>query len=739
VIFRPGGVASYLVKTDWDDIKAIIESAEGLVHVEVDDSIVSPAVIPGSSGFIDCRGFVTLSSIQHAGPGAPRLLIEDGATLHDLRGVQALDVLCASRTVPSISLSPTRFMAVERGAIIELDASATIPAFEVAPGDFNAFLLSLGNFSTAAAPGVSLMNIGAGGTLVWVVTDLTNGAGTDIVSGPVGSTWLMLHDASSDFPSQAAFLGTGFAMQMDRAANISYNDHPPTLGASNVQDAIDALKNGGRFAYRLVTPAGGDYTAHAGELVTLGIGQQPLDHRNITLPDPNLGQVVNGDIVTVKSINTGPGVLTVLPGALGQTIDGNPSDVISCATVKGSRTYVNQGFNWNIVSTIEPTGAASTIYETVFVAKNGNDATGDGTEGKPYLTVAQAVSTIGDASAAKRYLVILGSGDYADPFTLKAWVGITGAENAVFISAPIETCTIDASWVGVAESSFSNLTFAHIQLWDFTAFGAHGKLGFTRVTLEEGIDCRTDGTVAGDTIAWDDVTARDGIGAGNSVKGFSFFETRNSTTEGGSIKAEAGPPGATEDTFWTAQNCSFGRQGTGSTDVKVLWAAPSPGGITVYLFLINSTVVGNLIADGPNTFVKSHTASPNQTIALLNGAGAYKGSILGAHVTTSGDTPSVTVGAAAGIGAVGSVEGNDNAGKITYTTAAGVGVGDQIRVNFASPYVPGKTPAIVFSRLDANLGEFYLGTVDDTGFWITASVMPALATTYAFMFHALAY
>ena len=61
---------------------------------------------------------------------------------------------------------------------------------------------------------------------------------------------------------------------------------------------------------------------------------------------------------------------------------------------------------------IEPLPIATQI---VYVNKAGNDATADGTECDPFLTVTAAMASIIDASPAKRYAISIGPVTYTEP------------------------------------------------------------------------------------------------------------------------------------------------------------------------------------------------------------------------------------------------------------------------------------------------------------------------------------
>ena len=80
-------------------------------------------------------------------------------------------------------------------------------------------------------------------------------------------------------------------------------------------------------------------------------------------------------------------------------------------------------------------GGTTTITQVIFVTKGGNDGTGTGTLGKPYLTVKAAVDAISDATTSKRYVVAVGPGTYTEVsgFALKNYVSIHGFSPATTI------------------------------------------------------------------------------------------------------------------------------------------------------------------------------------------------------------------------------------------------------------------------------------------------------------------
>jgi len=124
--------------------------------------------------------------------------------------------------------------------------------------------------------------------------------------------------------------------------------------------------------------------------------------------------------------------------------------------------------------------------QNYYVAKSGNDTTGNGSIGAPYLTIAKALSVILDASPTKRYVINVGPGDYPESLSWKANVFTRG-------SGPISTRITgstqninDATWNVLAadnRSGFQDISLNGVATWDFTAQAnnTEGKLYFFNI------------------------------------------------------------------------------------------------------------------------------------------------------------------------------------------------------------------------------------------------------------------
>ena len=101
--------------------------------------------------------------------------------------------------------------------------------------------------------------------------------------------------------------------------------------------------------------------------------------------------------------------------------------------------------------------------QTIYVAKNGSDATGNGGEHSPYASLSAALAAITDAATGKRYVIRLKSGLYssAAAIALKANVFIVGESlESVRLIAP--SFGLDSSFSGALDhrSGFANITFS---------------------------------------------------------------------------------------------------------------------------------------------------------------------------------------------------------------------------------------------------------------------------------------
>jgi hypothetical protein len=138
IIYQPGGTAGGLVVTTWTEVQAFIALREGAVTVYVDDSMVSPALVPAASGVTECFGRVTIQPYKVDSIVFSVLEVEDGATLSNLYEVIDLELRlnCQSAT-KSLTWSGTPsggFLLLWQFGYLSMATTATQPGISVANG-----------------------------------------------------------------------------------------------------------------------------------------------------------------------------------------------------------------------------------------------------------------------------------------------------------------------------------------------------------------------------------------------------------------------------------------------------------------------------------------------------------------------------------------------------------------------------------------------------------------------------
>jgi polyhydroxyalkanoate synthesis regulator phasin len=122
--------------------------------------------------------------------------------------------------------------------------------------------------------------------------------------------------------------------------------------------------------------------------------------------------------------------------------------------------------------------------QEIYVAKSGNDLTGDGSQHNPFLTVSAAMAAISDNSPSKRYAILIQAGNYTEAsVSIKPNVYLIGqSRESVRITGAV---SMDASFS--ANSSFDNrsgaveVTFLSAANFNWTTVtSAAGKLYFSR-------------------------------------------------------------------------------------------------------------------------------------------------------------------------------------------------------------------------------------------------------------------
>src|SRR5271166_3677947 len=88
IIYKPGGVSAGDTVATWPEVQTFITKSDGKCIVYVDDSITTPAPVPGASGTTACFGRVELRPFSNDPTTQTVLQIQAGATLLDLFAVR---------------------------------------------------------------------------------------------------------------------------------------------------------------------------------------------------------------------------------------------------------------------------------------------------------------------------------------------------------------------------------------------------------------------------------------------------------------------------------------------------------------------------------------------------------------------------------------------------------------------------------------------------------------------------
>jgi hypothetical protein len=178
IIYQPGGVVGGLVVTAWQQVQEFIALREGAVIVYVDDSIVSPALVPGASGITDCEGRVEIRPFLIDSTNYSTLQVEDGATLQNLYSITDVEVRCNSQSAtPSLSFSGTPtggVLILQQFGLLSQAATATQPGVSVPAG--TRMLISLSGDSAIVKEGfndftVPLFDVPATANLTLLLLD----------------------------------------------------------------------------------------------------------------------------------------------------------------------------------------------------------------------------------------------------------------------------------------------------------------------------------------------------------------------------------------------------------------------------------------------------------------------------------------------------------------------------------------------------------------------------------------
>jgi len=221
VIYRPGAASSGMFVATWAEVQAVVAAFSGCCIVWVDDGIVTPALVPASTGVTDFQGRGEIRPYRVDDDNYATLVVEDGATLKALAALRGLILVVGDTqgATPAIDfdfttspsgLTPWPALILAEGAFVGSFSTATAPIMQIPSGTTVFIVSSYGGIDaeSATAPIANLA------TNAGFVIQMTGQAYffTTLASWP-SSTWL-------------TFAGTA-AAELEYASNVVLNSGGP--------------------------------------------------------------------------------------------------------------------------------------------------------------------------------------------------------------------------------------------------------------------------------------------------------------------------------------------------------------------------------------------------------------------------------------------------------------------------------------------------------------------------------
>jgi len=273
VIFQPTGVSAFPIFGDQASLATFVNNYTSSspplpLSIIVDTSLVGgTTTVDSGMGTMNCAGLVSLVARS-----SDIIRMNDGAQFRNLAGISGVTLNCNPQTVASLLWdsgfqTTSKLFTVSRLGSVNLLATASITASTLVP--FSGFGIVLDNATvTSAHASIATLHMSGATPLA---LHLINGSQVDTgVSPSTGGAFSGIGGTAINitFDSQVAqeelrntgtfsfvnFAGTLGFTYAEFCSQIFYNDTrvAPTLGAGNVQDAIDQLKTSSS-PYRRVT------------------------------------------------------------------------------------------------------------------------------------------------------------------------------------------------------------------------------------------------------------------------------------------------------------------------------------------------------------------------------------------------------------------------------------------------------------------------------------------------------
>lgn len=226
-VYRPGSLPKWNVYGDWYRLVDDLEKVPGPKIVEIDDSIISPAVIPeGIFNFSDTT-IVGNSAIRDF---PPKMRLEDNAIFSNLEKLYFLEVI-GSSIVPSF-LSSGNSQVILVDTILWSDDGGDIFG---ANGNLNLVL-----DRSVIQGGNSVVGIIDGTATIWLQNQSQILTGT--ISGEADTTITVnIADPSCNIESQPGILGTYNIYNLSQAKKVNIIDIGANYTSENVEDALQEI------------------------------------------------------------------------------------------------------------------------------------------------------------------------------------------------------------------------------------------------------------------------------------------------------------------------------------------------------------------------------------------------------------------------------------------------------------------------------------------------------------------
>jgi len=252
LVYRPGGVDTDNVYSSWSSLMSAFSQLEGVVTIDVDTNVASPATVPVGTYDLESRAIIRGTQTGAVYPS--QLQLADGVVIKNPREFENiwLDLQATStpnfvfdvddRTVKITGVSYVEMNGTQPFA--DITAALSLGIFFAIKND-----VIINNYATSNRNFLSINNAGA--SVIINVTDNIVLNNDNFIAGTAGSLYVY-HDSSlsvsftNRLPTNPNFSGTTVITPLDNAKLVSYDDlfaGTTELSASTVQVAIDVLKN----------------------------------------------------------------------------------------------------------------------------------------------------------------------------------------------------------------------------------------------------------------------------------------------------------------------------------------------------------------------------------------------------------------------------------------------------------------------------------------------------------------